>query len=46
VSGYPAMAHEKSVDVFMFLSRHKRLLRDIDDLKKRVAATDHVKSEK
>jgi UDP-3-O-[3-hydroxymyristoyl] glucosamine N-acyltransferase len=46
VSGYPAMAHEKSVDVFMFLSRHKRLLRDIDDLKKRVAATDPVKSEK
>ena len=46
VSGYPAVAHEKAVDAFMFLSRHKRLLRDIDELKTRVAAIGPAKSEK
>jgi hypothetical protein len=30
----------------MFLSRHKRLLRDLNDLKARVAAINPVKSEK
>jgi UDP-3-O-[3-hydroxymyristoyl] glucosamine N-acyltransferase len=38
VSGYPAMPHERAVDIIAFLSRHKRLLRDLDDVKARVAA--------
>jgi UDP-3-O-[3-hydroxymyristoyl] glucosamine N-acyltransferase len=46
VSGYPAVPHERSVENFMFLSRHKRLLRDLADLKTRVAAINPVKSEK
>jgi UDP-3-O-[3-hydroxymyristoyl] glucosamine N-acyltransferase len=46
VSGYPAIAHERSVELFMFLSRHKRLLRDLDEVKARVAELNPVKSEK
>jgi UDP-3-O-[3-hydroxymyristoyl] glucosamine N-acyltransferase len=38
VSGYPAMLHERSVDIYAFLSRHKRFLRDLDDVKARVEA--------
>jgi UDP-3-O-[3-hydroxymyristoyl] glucosamine N-acyltransferase len=46
VSGYPAIAHERSVENFMFLSRHKRLLRDLDAVKARVAEINPVKREK
>lgn len=46
VSGYPALPHERSVETFMFLSRHKRVLRDLDEVKARLAAIDHVKPEK
>lgn len=46
VSGYPAMPHERSVEAFMFLSRHKRVLRDLDEVKARLAAINPVKSEK
>jgi UDP-3-O-[3-hydroxymyristoyl] glucosamine N-acyltransferase len=46
VSGYPAIPHERSVELFMFLSRHKRLLRDLDEVKARVAAINPVKPEK
>jgi UDP-3-O-[3-hydroxymyristoyl] glucosamine N-acyltransferase len=41
VSGYPAMPHERSVEVFTFLSRHKRVLRDLEEVKARVAAVDN-----
>jgi UDP-3-O-[3-hydroxymyristoyl] glucosamine N-acyltransferase len=37
VSGYPAIPHERSTENFMFLLRHKRVLRDLDDLKTRIA---------
>jgi UDP-3-O-[3-hydroxymyristoyl] glucosamine N-acyltransferase len=40
VSGYPAIPHERSVEVFAFLSRHKRVLRDLQEVKARVAALD------
>jgi UDP-3-O-[3-hydroxymyristoyl] glucosamine N-acyltransferase len=40
VSGYPAMPHERTVDILAFLSRHKRFLRELDDIKARVAAID------
>lgn len=46
VSGYPAIPHERSVEIFMFLSRHKRLLRELDEVKTRVAAINPVKPEK
>jgi UDP-3-O-[3-hydroxymyristoyl] glucosamine N-acyltransferase len=46
VSGYPAMPHERSVETFMFLSRHKRVLRDLDEVKARLAAINPVKPEK
>jgi UDP-3-O-[3-hydroxymyristoyl] glucosamine N-acyltransferase len=46
VSGYPAIPHERSVELFMFLSRHKRLLRDLDEVKARVAAINPVQTEK
>jgi UDP-3-O-[3-hydroxymyristoyl] glucosamine N-acyltransferase len=43
VSGYPAIPHERSVEAFMFLSRHKRVLRDLDEVKSRLAALNPVK---
>jgi len=46
VSGYPAMPHERALDVFAFLSRHKRFLRELDDVKVRVAAIDNQHSKK
>jgi UDP-3-O-[3-hydroxymyristoyl] glucosamine N-acyltransferase len=41
VSGYPAIPHERSVELFMFLSRHKRVSRDLDEIKKRVATIEN-----
>lgn len=41
VSGYPALPHERSTEIFAFLSRHKRLLRDVEEVKARVAALDN-----
>jgi UDP-3-O-[3-hydroxymyristoyl] glucosamine N-acyltransferase len=41
VSGYPAMPHDRSVEIYAFLARHKRFLRDLDEVKARVAAIDN-----
>jgi UDP-3-O-[3-hydroxymyristoyl] glucosamine N-acyltransferase len=41
VSGYPAMPHDRTVEIYAFLTRHKRFLRDLDEVKTRVAAIDN-----
>ncbi len=46
VSGFPAMPHERSLDIYAFLSRHRRYARDLEDVKSRVAAMENPAREK
>jgi len=40
VSGYPAMPHARTIEMITFLMRHKRVTRDLEDLKSRLEAIE------
>ena len=42
VSGFPALPHERSAELYMFLARHKRFMRDLAEVKERLAAIDNA----
>jgi UDP-3-O-[3-hydroxymyristoyl] glucosamine N-acyltransferase len=43
VSGYPALPHNRSTEMFSFLMRYKRVGRDLEDLKTRLEAIEKSK---
>jgi len=46
VSGYPAMPHERTVDIYMFLARHKRLIDDLTEVKSRLETIENSTANK
>jgi UDP-3-O-[3-hydroxymyristoyl] glucosamine N-acyltransferase len=46
VSGYPAMPHERTVDIYMFLARHKRLIDDLTEVKSRLETIENSAANK
>ena len=46
VSGFPAIPHERSAELYIFLARHKRFVRDLAEVKARIAEISPVKPEK
>lgn len=42
VSGFPALPHERSAELYIFLARHKRFVRDLAEVKERLAAIDNA----
>jgi UDP-3-O-[3-hydroxymyristoyl] glucosamine N-acyltransferase len=41
VSGYPAIPHERSKDIYTFMVRHKRFVTDLADVKSRVETIEN-----
>jgi UDP-3-O-[3-hydroxymyristoyl] glucosamine N-acyltransferase len=46
VSGYPAMPHARTIEMITFLMRHKRVTRDLEELKSRLETIEKAAQKK